>query len=149
VSFFPSLSRTLTHLLAVDRYYLAALRGEADMVAQYRQFVPCTRVADWAERQQQFDEELIAYAESLAEADVLAPVHMDRGREVQTDRVGHVLQHLLMHQTHHRGQVHAMLSGTSIAPPQLDEFLMPSEAHLRVADLQALGWQESDVFGPA
>jgi hypothetical protein len=33
-----------------------------------------------------------------------------------------------------------MLAGTSVAPPQLDEFLMPSEAHLRADEVRALGW---------
>mgnify|MGYP000261107655 CR=1 FL=1 len=37
---------------------------------------------------------------------------------------------------------------TPVAPPQLDEFLMASEAHLRRADLEALGWTEADIFGP-
>ena len=72
---------------------------------------------------------------------------MDRGETKQVDTVAPVLAHLAMHQTHHRGQAHAMLSGTTVAPPQLDEFLMPSDAPLRVADLQALGWTERDLFG--
>jgi uncharacterized damage-inducible protein DinB len=72
---------------------------------------------------------------------------MDRGSHVQRDRAGHVLAHLFMHQTHHRGQVHAMLAATSIAPPQLDEFLMPSDASFRVADMGALGWREAAVYG--
>jgi uncharacterized damage-inducible protein DinB len=67
---------------------------------------------------------------------------------VQVDQAAHMLQHLFMHQTHHRGQVHAMLSGTPLAPPQLDEFLMPSEPHLRTADMAALGWREAEVYGP-
>ena len=67
---------------------------------------------------------------------------------MQRDRAGHVLAHLFMHQTHHRGQVHAMLSGTPVAPPQLDEFLMPSDAKFRVADMAALGWDEAAVYGP-
>jgi hypothetical protein len=33
-----------------------------------------------------------------------------------------------------------------VAPPQLDEFMMPSEAHLRQADMQALGWDEATVY---
>ena len=66
---------------------------------------------------------------------------------MQRERVGHVLAHLAMHQTHHRGQLHAMLSGTAVAPPQLDEFLMPSDAPLRRAELAALGWTERDLFG--
>ena len=40
-----------------------------------------------------------------------------------------------------------MLTATGVAPPQLDEFMMPSEAHLRVADMAALGWQEATVYG--
>jgi uncharacterized damage-inducible protein DinB len=72
---------------------------------------------------------------------------MDRGDHVQRDLAAHVLAHLFMHQTHHRGQVHAMLSATSVAPPQLDEFLMPSDAPLRSADMAELGWREGDVYG--
>ena len=71
---------------------------------------------------------------------------MERADHVQRDRVGHVLAHLFNHQTHHRGQAHAMLSSTTIKPPQLDEFMMPSEAHLRAADLAALGWSERAVY---
>ncbi len=40
-----------------------------------------------------------------------------------------------------------MLAGTSIAPPQLDEFLMPSDAPFRGADMAALGWDEAAVYG--
>ena len=73
---------------------------------------------------------------------------MDRGEgRVQRDRAGHVLAHLFMHQTHHRGQAHAMLAGTSVKPPQLDEFLMPSDASYRVSDMAALGWSEEAVYG--
>ena len=39
-----------------------------------------------------------------------------------------------------------MLAGTAAAPPQLDEFMMPSEAHLRTADMQAFGWDEAAVY---
>ena len=58
-----------------------------------------------------------------------------------------MLAHLFMHQTHHRGQVHAMLAGTAVKPPQLDEFLMPSDAEYRVADMRDLGWTEARVYG--
>jgi hypothetical protein len=39
-----------------------------------------------------------------------------------------------------------MLAGTSVRPPQLDEFLMPSEAHFRTEELRALGWSEATLF---
>jgi hypothetical protein len=39
-----------------------------------------------------------------------------------------------------------MLSSTGIRPPQLDEFMLPSEGHLRTHDMAALGWREADVY---
>lgn len=147
VSFFPSLAATLNHILAVDLYYIGALHGDAGLVRVYRDFVPAATLGELATRQRASDERLIAWCDGLDEAGCDAMVDMDRGDHVQRDRAAHVLAHLFMHETHHRGQVHAMLAGTTVAPPQLDEFLMPSDAKFRVADMAALGWREMDVYG--
>ncbi len=148
VGFFPSLALTLNHLLAVDGYYIACLQGRGEEgAARYRAFVPAASVAGLAARQAESDGALIAFCRALDDAGCGAPVAMPRGDHVQHDRVAHVLAHLFMHQTHHRGQAHAMLSSTAVPPPQLDEFLMPSEPHLRTADMAALGWDEADVYG--
>jgi uncharacterized damage-inducible protein DinB len=40
--------------------------------------------------------------------------------EAQETSLTWVLAHFFNHQTHHRGQVHGMLSGTPVAPPSLD-----------------------------
>lgn len=145
-SFFPSLAQTLNHILAVDEYYVGALHGDADLAQRHDGFVPAATLAELAARQRACDERLIRFCAALDAAGCDAMVDMDRGTHVQRDRAGHVLAHLFMHQTHHRGQVHAMLSGTRVAPPQLDEFLMPSDAGFRVADMAALGWREADVY---
>jgi uncharacterized damage-inducible protein DinB len=146
--FFPSLAQTMNHILVVDVYYLDALEGVADMVARYDQFVPADTLQELAYRQRLSDERLIMVCDRL-DAEAIDPVIvMDRGQgRQQRDRAGHVLAHLFMHQTHHRGQVHAMLSGTHIKPPQLDEFLMPSDAPYRVEDMRELGWSEETVYG--
>ena len=147
-SFFPTLIGTLNHLLAVDRYYVAALHGEPDMEAQYRRFAPHDELGPYASAQDASDCKLIAFCDQLDDAGINAEVAMDRGEgKVQRDLAGYVLAHLFMHQTHHRGQVHSMLSGTHVKPPQLDEFLMPSDAPYRVQDMSALGWSEREVFG--
>jgi uncharacterized damage-inducible protein DinB len=148
VSFFPSLIETLNHILMVDVYYLAALYGEPDMVAQADAVPAHDTLAPLALQQAAADARLIAFCGRLSAAALEAEVRMQRRDHVQRDRAGHVLAHLLNHQVHHRGQVHAMLAGTRIAPPQLDEFMMPSEGHLRSADMAALGWREIDVYGP-
>jgi len=145
-SFFPSLARTLNHILAVDLYYIGALHRETRLRESYAAFQPCADAAEWVRRQHDSDLRLVALCAALDAAAIDAWIDMPRSDHVQRDRAGHVLAHLFNHQTHHRGQVHAMLAGTSVAPPQLDEFMMPSEAHLRRADMQALGWDEVVVY---
>jgi len=53
--------------------------------------------------------------------------------------VAGVLEHLFQHQIHHRGQAHAMLAGTGVKPPQLDEFFLAGEEALRREELRELG----------
>lgn len=145
-SFFPSLWATLNHILIVDWYYIAALHREPDMRKAFASETPFDRMADLAEAQRVSDERLIAWCDAADEAPLDEQIEMDRGDHVQRDLARHVLMHLLTHQIHHRGQAHAMLAGTRIKPPQLDEFVMPSDARFRVADLAALGWSEADLF---
>jgi uncharacterized damage-inducible protein DinB len=147
-AFFPSLMATLNHILAVDLYYVGALHGEIDGAEAWQRFAPAGELVLLARRQRDCDERLIAFCDALDDARCARSVEMPRAAgRVQRDAAAHVLQHLFMHQTHHRGQAHAMLSGTTVAPPQLDEFLMPSDAALRQADMAALGWDEAEVYG--
>ncbi len=145
-SFFPSLALTLNHILAVDLYYIGALQREPRLREHYAVFQPCAHAAEWLRRQRESDLRLAAFCDGLDAAAIDACVDLPRADHVQRDRVGHVLAHLFNHQTHHRGQAHAMLAGSAVAPPQLDEFMMPSEARLRRADMQALGWDEAAVY---
>jgi uncharacterized damage-inducible protein DinB len=147
-SFFPTLMATLNHILEVDLYYIAVLHGDANADQVWRQFAPAAAMGDLATRQAVSDQGLINWLLAADEAALDKTVCMPRSAgRVQADRAAHMLQHLFMHQTHHRGQTHAMLSGTTVAPPQLDEFLMPSEPHFRVTDMAALGWTEATVYG--
>ena len=147
-SFFPSIARTLNHILAVDEYYIGALYGEPGLAAGYDAFVPARSAAELLPRQTLSDQRLIDWCGRLDAPGCDRSIDMDRGEHVQRDLAGHVLAHLFMHQTHHRGQVHAMLSATPVPPPQLDEFLMPSDAKFRVADMAALGWDEASLYAP-
>ena len=120
-SFFPSLSATLNHILAVDEYYIGALHGERGLPDQYRRFTAAADLPELAERQRRSDERLVALCDRLDDAACAAEVAMERGEgRIQRDLAAHVLAHLFMHQTHHRGQAHAMLASTRVAPPSLD-----------------------------
>jgi uncharacterized damage-inducible protein DinB len=144
-SFFPSLALTLNHILAVDGYYLAALQGDADMVERWSAHVPAASAAELAARQDESDERLIAFCAGLTRADDERVIAFDRGAGIAAgprEPLWRVLAHLFMHQTHHRGQAHAMLAGTAVKPPQLDDFLLLQDSIVRGGDLLALGWAE-------
>ncbi len=148
VGFFPSLRKTLNHILIVDHFYVDALEGGTLGPAAWADEEPCATVAPLRQAQAAVDRRLIAHCDALADADLAAIVHVHRGARVQEERRDRLLLHLFLHQTHHRGQAHAMLSATGVKPPQLDEFYSVAEAPLRAAEFTELGWTEESVWGP-
>jgi uncharacterized damage-inducible protein DinB len=145
-SFFPNLMATLDHILWVDGYYLDCLHGLADARDRALGWTPRQSLPILAAEQAASDQRFIALLDTATAADLDRVVLMPRRDHVQREPLANVVAHLLNHQVHHRGQAHAMLAGTSVAPPQLDEFLMSSEGPLRQADLAALGWTEDELF---
>ena len=146
-SFFPSLKATLNHILVVDWYYVDALEGGSLGPAAWADETPCGTVADLEREQSAVDRRLIAVCDGLTEERFASQVRLIRDDHVQVERMDRVLLHLFQHQVHHRGQAHAMLAGTSVAPPQLDEFFAAEEAPLRATEIAALGWTEEHVWG--
>jgi uncharacterized damage-inducible protein DinB len=139
-SFFPTIHGTLTHIQLVDEYYVDALEGGGRGWAVFANKDPFDNFDDLMRAQRTVDGRLLACVQRLKNESALdAFVSLERRDHVQTERVGDVLLHLFQHQIHHRGQVHAMLAGTSIAPPQLDEFFMAEELPLRRTELVGLG----------
>jgi uncharacterized damage-inducible protein DinB len=126
-SFFPSIHVTLVHILYVDRYYLDALDSGGAGLAIFDDEDAFARDAPFARvhaLQQAADRHLIDFT---GRADLDARVRIERPDHIQDEAVADVLLHLFQHQVHHRGQVHAMLSGTPIPPPQLDEFFLTED----------------------
>jgi uncharacterized damage-inducible protein DinB len=144
--FFPSIQATLNHILIIDMFYIDALEGGTLGPAAWANSVPCPTVADLRPAQAAVDRRLIAWCASLDGAGPDRIVHVHRGTRVQTERADRLLLHLFQHQTHHRGQAHAMLSGTSVPPPQLDEFFSIAEAPLRADEFSELGWTEAAIW---
>lgn len=138
-SFFPTIMKTLNHILIVDWYYVDALAREGRGCSVFASEEPFADFAALRNAQRASDKKLIAIVESMRDADLDAEVRLERSHHVQVERAGDVLMHLFQHQIHHRGQVHAMLAGTSVKPPQLDEFFLAEELPLRRAELEELG----------
>jgi uncharacterized damage-inducible protein DinB len=152
--FFPSLKATLNHIVTVDWYYVDALERalagrdpnhEPERFFQPEEpFANCVRLAA---AQRDVDRRLVAACVGLGDAQLDMPVPLMRRAGLQTETLTRLLAHLFQHQIHHRGQAHAMLAGTAVAPPQLDEFFCANEAHLRAAELAELGYSEALIWG--
>lgn len=145
--FFPSLEATLNHILIVDWFYVDGLEGGWLGPAAWANRTPCATVADLQREQAIVDARLIAICAALTEDSLDGVVRLNRSARVQTERRDRLLLHLFQHQIHHRGQAHAMLAGTRVKPPQLDEFFSAGEAPLRASEFAALGWTEETVWG--
>lgn len=145
--FFPSLQRTLNHIYVIDLFYVDALEGGWLGPQAWENEVPCRTVAELQRAQAIVDKRLIAICDGLTPDLLNRIVRVNRDTSVQTERCDRLLMHLFQHQIHHRGQAHAMLSGTAVKPPQLDEFFSGGEAPLRAAEIASLGWTEDNVWG--
>lgn len=153
-SFFPSIQETLNHNLCVDWFYVDALErelaGQAPHPDCYQFFAvdePFQSAADLQREQAAVDRRLLAYCAAQRDGELGRIVTIARPGGAQQDSRTRLLAHLFQHQIHHRGQVHAMLAGTAIKPPQLDEFFCAGEADLRAEEFRALGWSEAQVWG--
>ena len=152
-SFFPSIVATLNHNVTVDWYYVdaleRALRGEPVNPTGREFFEPERPFADCGPllaAQHAVDRRLISACRGLGDAQLELPVAILRRTGVLYEPVTRLLAHLFQHQIHHRGQAHAMLAGTSVPPPPLDEFFCANEAELRAAELAELGLSETQIW---
>jgi uncharacterized damage-inducible protein DinB len=153
-SFFPSIKATLNHILTVDWFYLeilerslAGLQPAENPGRHFEPEEPFDTCVDISREQHAADKRLIALCRSVKDDQVGATVLLPRRTGIERDGLHRILAHLFQHDIHHRGQVHAMLAGTSVEPPQLDEFYCANEAPLRAKDFAELGFSEEEIWG--
>ena len=148
--FFASIAATLNHSLTVDWYYLDAIERSLGGTPPNPAFAaffdpeqPFATCAALRSAQSGSDRRLIALCRALDASTLQREILVPRSRGIEHEALARLLAHLFQHQVHHRGQAHSMLSGTPVAPPQLDEFFCAGDAALRAADFEALGFSEA------
>jgi uncharacterized damage-inducible protein DinB len=124
-AYFRSLHGTLNHLLVADRIWMHRLTGTGSqpekLDAILFEDLPSLQAARVME-----DRRIVTFVQSLAEPafeemwdyrTLNGTPHRQRRREI--------LAHLFNHETHHRGQAHAILTGLGVTEPEpLDLLLM-------------------------
>lgn len=119
-SFFGSLHATLNHILVADHIWIARIEGRTPPRLELDQILygdlAGLKIARLAE-----DERIRNIIAGIPEATLDQPLEYRNSRGDRFEMpLGLVLGHFFNHQTHHRGQVHGLLSQTAVPPPLLD-----------------------------
>lgn len=116
--FFGSMMGTLNHLLAADRIWMKRFTGEGDAPARLdtilHRALPGLRLAREAE-----DKRIIDWVAGLSDKALSGRFSYMTVSDMRTvsQRLAPTLDHFFNHQTHHRGQAHAIL--TVLGKPSL------------------------------
>lgn len=120
-AFFRSVHGTLNHLLVTDRVWMGRFTGETPPPLALDAILFEDRAAIRAARETE-DRRIVAFAAGLTPSDLESIIRFRRvsAPESYEQGLGAALVHLFNHQTHHRGQIHAVLTGLEAEAPELD-----------------------------
>ncbi len=130
-AYFGSIHNTLNHLLVVDRAWTCRIKGVAHGLKGLDQILYDDFASLRAARKIE-DAALIELVDGLSDEELQRPVTYRpmSGDGSHSNRCDRILVTLFNHQTHHRGQIHAMLTQQDIDPPPLDVIVFLAEAGL-------------------
>lgn len=128
-AFFKSMHGTLNHILVGDRIWMRRFSAKGDAPDRldailYEDFTEL-RHARRAE-----DERIIRYIEGLGAAAFAEPLRyrtLSKPADIEQE-LAPALDHFFNHQTHHRGQAHALLTAITGDAPSFDLILYQREA---------------------
>lgn len=122
--FWGSILGTLNHLLCGDLMWMGRFDGgPSPRPSGKKSGGLCPTPEVWAEERLAADSRILAWAEGLTEGELSGGTRWTPGGPMRP--LAPLVVHFFNHQTHHRGQVHAMLTAAGLSPPDTDLFLMP------------------------
>ncbi|HTZ02174.1 MAG TPA: DinB family protein [Xanthobacteraceae bacterium] len=130
-AWFGSIEKTLSHILWGDKSWMSRFTGMARPPGGIAESV--SLIADWGELKTErvaFDNAIIAWADAVDDRWLGADqTYYSGATKREWTRPRWVLvTHMFNHQTHHRGQVHAMLTQAGGRPSDTDLPFMPDHA---------------------
>ena len=126
-AFFNSIHGTLSHLLWADRVWLSRFTGSIAPAGGIK--TSSSLFDDWSalkHERKSTDDAIKGWTETFAAADVEGDISWHSGamnRDITMPRTL-VIAHFFNHQTHHRGQAHAMLTAAGAKPLDTDLIFM-------------------------
>lgn len=119
-AFFKSIYVTLNHIIIGDRIWMGRFIGK-EISSQGLDTILYDKFEELRAARVLEDERITAFIDNLDD-DFLKGIisYTNNQGKIYSDPVNLLLAHFFNHQTHHRGQIHDMLTQTEIAPPSLD-----------------------------
>lgn len=133
-AFFKSVHGTLNHLLVTDRIWMRRFTGEGDAPNRL-DVVLFEDIGELRRARVAEDARIVRYIDRLSEADLAARFRyrtISNPDDVEQP-LAPALVHFFNHQTHHRGQVHALLTGIAGEAPSLDLLVLQRETGIGLA----------------
>ena len=130
-AFFGSIFGTLNHLLWGDIIWMSRFDGGEGPAVEPEENTRLTPdLAAWIDLRTRTDSRITDWAVALTDYDLAGALHWVSGLlgKEMTMPLALCVTHFFNHQTHHRGQVHAMLTATGSKAPVSDLVFMPQEA---------------------
>ncbi|MEL7127356.1 MAG: DinB family protein [Pseudomonadota bacterium] len=129
--FFGSIMGTLNHLLWGDTIWMSRfVPGVAKPTGGIDDSVDFTPTfAVWSAGRFRLDGAMLMWADTLGSLDLKGQLSWFSGalgRDVRKP-LELCIAHMFNHQTHHRGQVHAMMTAAGLTAPVTDLFIMPED----------------------
>jgi len=119
-AYFKSIHGTLNHLLVTDRIWMRRFTGEGD--APNLDAILFETFDELRAAREAQDRRIVDFVNGLDDARLAGTIKYRRvsSPELSEQQLALALAHWFNHQTHHRGQVHAMLTGLVGEAPELD-----------------------------
>ncbi len=120
-AFFKSVHGTLNHLLVADKIWMHRFTGDGEAPTRLDAIL-FEDPAELRREREREDARIVHYAGGLSEAALEARIRyrtITNPTDVEQP-LAPALLHMFNHQTHHRGQVHALLTGLGRSAPSLD-----------------------------
>ena len=131
-AFFGSLHTTLAHILWADRVWMSRFADTAPISPDDRQGRG-EAYADWSTLKDEralFDQQILDWASDVSQTWLASDFTWTNiaGTHTATQPAWKLVTHFFNHQTHHRGQAHALLTGLGVATEDTDLAFMPADA---------------------
>jgi uncharacterized damage-inducible protein DinB len=120
-AFFGSVHGTLNHILVADRIWMKRFTGEGDAPKRLDAII-CGDLQKLSIERRREDQRIADWLDHIDAKALSGRFTYTAIVDMRTisQRIAPALAHFFNHQTHHRGQTHALLTGFGLEAPSLD-----------------------------